>query len=102
MANVTNIGKVTQVIGPVVDVSFENSEFIPSILDAMEVVKPNGQKVILECQQHLGEDRVRTIAMDGTEGLQRGMEVKSFGSPIRMPIGEDIKGRLFQRRRRRH
>jgi F-type H+/Na+-transporting ATPase subunit beta len=95
MANATNIGKITQVIGPVVDVSFENSERIPSILDALEVVKPNGQKVILECQQHLGEDRVRTIAMDGTEGLQRGMEVKSFGSPIRMPIGEAIKGRLF-------
>ncbi len=90
-----NIGKVTQVIGPVVDVSFENSEFIPSILDAMEVVKPNGQKVILECQQHLGEDRVRTIAMDGTEGMQRGMEVKSYGEPIKMPIGEAIKGRLF-------
>ncbi len=95
MANVTSIGKVTQVIGPVVDVSFENSDRIPSILDAMEVVKPNGQKVILECQQHLGEDRVRAIAMDGTEGMQRGMEVKSFGSPIMMPIGEDIKGRLF-------
>ncbi len=95
MANATNIGKITQVIGPVVDVSFENSERIPSILDALEVLKPNGQKVILECQQHLGEDRVRTIAMDGTEGLQRGMEVKSYGSPIRMPIGEAIKGRLF-------
>ncbi len=95
MANVTSTGKVTQVIGPVVDVSFENSDRIPSILDAMEVVKPNGQKVILECQQHLGEDRVRTIAMDGTEGLQRGMEVKSYGSPIMMPIGEAIKGRLF-------
>ncbi|MBU1821319.1 MAG: F0F1 ATP synthase subunit beta, partial [Bacteroidetes bacterium] len=95
MANATNIGKITQVIGPVVDVSFENSERIPAILDALEVVKPNGQKVILECQQHLGEDRVRTIAMDGTEGLQRGMEVKSYGSPIRMPIGEAIKGRLF-------
>ncbi|HEV7349138.1 F0F1 ATP synthase subunit beta [Telluribacter sp.] len=95
MANVTNIGKITQVIGPVVDVSFEDSERIPAILDALEVVKPNGQKVILECQQHLGEDRVRTIAMDGTEGLQRGMEVKSYGSPILMPIGEEIKGRLF-------
>ncbi|GAB3181061.1 F0F1 ATP synthase subunit beta [Telluribacter humicola] len=95
MANATNIGKITQVIGPVVDVSFEDSERIPAILDALEVVKPNGQKVILECQQHLGEDRVRTIAMDGTEGLQRGMEVKSYGSPIRMPIGEEIKGRLF-------
>ncbi|WP_247235758.1 F0F1 ATP synthase subunit beta [Telluribacter sp. SYSU D00476] len=95
MANATNIGKITQVIGPVVDVSFEDSERIPAILDALEVVKPNGQKVILECQQHLGEDRVRTIAMDGTEGLQRGMEVRSYGSPIRMPIGEGIKGRLF-------
>ncbi|GAB2782572.1 F0F1 ATP synthase subunit beta [Rhabdobacter roseus] len=95
MANATNIGKITQVIGPVVDVSFEDSERIPAILDALEVVKPNGQKVILECQQHLGEDRVRTIAMDGTEGLQRGMEVKSYGSPIMMPIGEGIKGRLF-------
>lgn len=95
MANATNIGKITQVIGPVVDVSFEDSERIPAILDALEVVKPNGQKVILECQQHLGEDRVRTIAMDGTEGLQRGMEVRSYGSPIKMPIGEEIKGRLF-------
>jgi F-type H+/Na+-transporting ATPase subunit beta len=95
MANATNIGKITQVIGPVVDVSFENSERIPAILDALEVVKPNGQKVILECQQHLGEDRVRTIAMDGTEGLQRGMEVTSNGTPIKMPIGEAIKGRLF-------
>ncbi len=95
MANAANIGKITQVIGPVVDVSFENSERIPAILDALEVVKPNGQKVILETQQHLGEDRVRTIAMEGTEGLQRGMEVVSKGSPIKMPVGEQIKGRLF-------
>jgi F-type H+-transporting ATPase subunit beta len=95
MANATNIGKITQVIGPVVDVSFEDSARIPAILDALEVVKSNGQKVILECQQHLGEDRVRTIAMEGTEGLQRGMDVISLGSPIKMPIGEQIKGRLF-------
>lgn len=95
MANATNIGKITQVIGPVVDVSFENSSRIPAILDAMEVVKANGQKVILECQQHLGEDRVRTIAMDSTEGLQRGMEVTTHGAPIKMPIGDAIKGRLF-------
>lgn len=89
-----NIGKVTQVIGPVVDVSFEGVK-LPRILDALEITRPNGQKVILECQQHLGEDRVRTIAMDSTDGLMRGMDVIDKGSPIAMPVGEDIKGRLF-------
>ncbi len=95
MSNAANIGKITQVIGPVVDVSFENHSQMPSILDALEVVKANGQKVVLECQQHLGEDRVRAIAMEGTEGLQRGMDVIAKGSPIKMPVGEQIKGRLF-------
>jgi F-type H+-transporting ATPase subunit beta len=95
MANATNLGKITQVIGPVVDVSFEDSGRIPAILDALEVIKANGQRVILECQQHLGEDRVRTIAMDSTEGMQRGMTVTPLGSPIQMPTGEAIKGRLF-------
>jgi F-type H+/Na+-transporting ATPase subunit beta len=95
MANTANIGRVTQVIGPVVDVAFENKGGLPAILDALEVTKPNGQKVILECQQHLGEDRVRTIAMDSTEGIQRGTDVIHLGGPIRMPIGDDIKGRLF-------
>src|SRR5690242_3015269 len=91
-----NIGKITQVIGPVVDVSFEGENTkLPRILDALEVVKPNGQKIILEVQQHLGEDRVRTIAMDSTDGLTRGAEVVDKGTPITMPIGEDIKGRLF-------
>ena len=91
-----NIGKISQIIGPVVDVSFEGeSSQIPPILDALSVTKANGQKVILEVQQHLGEDRVRAIAMDGTEGLQRGMEVLHLGSPIMMPTGEEIKGRLF-------
>lgn len=91
-----NIGKISQVIGPVVDVSFEGeASQIPSILDALSVTKANGQTVILECQQHLGEDRVRTIAMDSTDGLQRGMEVTHLGSPITMPSGEEIKGRLF-------
>ncbi|MGK7391535.1 MAG: F0F1 ATP synthase subunit beta [Candidatus Cyclobacteriaceae bacterium M2_1C_046] len=89
-----NIGKVAQVIGPVVDVSFDNSK-LPNILDALEVTKANGQKVVLETQQHLGEDRVRTIAMDSTEGFVRGMEVVDTGSPIQMPTGEGIKGRLF-------
>src|SRR5215217_1142303 len=91
-----NIGRITQVIGPVVDVSFvgENSR-LPNILDALEVTKFNGQKIILECQQHLGEDRVRTIAMDSTEGLTRGDVVTDLGSPITMPTGDDVRGRLF-------
>jgi F-type H+/Na+-transporting ATPase subunit beta len=91
-----NTGKITQIIGPVVDVSFEavNSR-LPNILDALQITKANGQKIILECQQHLGEDRVRTIAMDSTEGLQRGMDVVNLGEPIAMPTGENIRGRLF-------
>ena len=88
-------GKVAQVIGPVVDVSFEESGTIPSIYESLEVTRPDGQVVVLECQQHLGEDRVRTVAMDSTEGLSRGMEVVATGTPITMPVGESIKGRLF-------
>jgi F-type H+/Na+-transporting ATPase subunit beta len=96
MANAVNTGKVTQVIGPVVDVSFEGEgSKLPSILNALEVTKSNGTKVVLEVQQHLGEDRVRTIAMEGTEGIQRGMAVVDKGQPITMPSGEGIKGRLF-------
>jgi len=91
-----NIGKISQIIGPVVDVSFEGeAASLPAILDALSVTKSNGQKVILECQQHLGEDRIRTIAMDSTDGLQRGQEVTHLGQPITMPTGEEIKGRLF-------
>ena len=89
-----NIGKITQVIGPVVDVSFEGGK-LPNILDALELTKDNGQKVVLEVQQHLGEDRVRTIAMDSSEGMVRGMEVRDLGQPISVPTGEGIKGRLF-------
>ncbi len=92
----SNKGKITQVIGPVVDVSFEaEGATLPDILNALHVTKPNGQIIVLECQQHLGEDRVRTIAMDSTEGLVRGLEVVDTGSPIEMPIGDDVKGRLF-------
>jgi F-type H+/Na+-transporting ATPase subunit beta len=91
-----NIGKITQVIGPVVDVAFDGQGAkLPNILDALEVTKGDGTKVVLECQQHLGEDRVRTISMEGTEGLVRGMQVFDTGTAIKMPIGEDIKGRLF-------
>ncbi len=96
MANAVNKGKITQVIGPVVDVSFEEEgSSLPAILDALEVTKSNGQKVILEVQQHLGEDRVRAIAMDATEGLYRGIEVVHLGKTIVMPSGEAIRGRLF-------
>jgi F-type H+-transporting ATPase subunit beta len=91
-----NIGKITQVIGPVVDVAFDDpGSKLPNIFDSLEVKKSDGTRVVLECQQHLGEERVRTIAMDGTEGLSRGMKVIDTGSPIKMPTGDDIKGRLF-------
>ncbi len=91
-----NTGKVTQVIGPVVDVAFDaESAKLPSILNALSVTKEDGTEVVLEVQQHLGEDRVRTISMEGTEGLRRGIEVTDMGQPISMPIGDDIKGRLF-------
>ena len=91
-----NIGKIAQIIGPVVDVKFDNSTgSLPNIYDALEITKENGNKVILECQQHIGEDTVRAISMDSTDGLSRGNEVLATGSPILMPIGEEIKGRLF-------
>ncbi|WP_226391123.1 F0F1 ATP synthase subunit beta [Penaeicola halotolerans] len=91
-----NTGKITQVIGPVVDVSFAaEGAKLPNILDALVITKENGQRIVLEVQQHLGEDRVRTISMDSTEGLVRGMEAVDTAAPIQMPIGDDIKGRLF-------
>jgi len=90
-----NIGKIAQIIGPVIDVAFELEEKLPNIYDALEVTRPDGQRVILECQQHIGEDTVRTIAMDSTDSLCRGMDVVSLGAPISMPGGEYIRGRLF-------
>ncbi|MDG2164153.1 MAG: F0F1 ATP synthase subunit beta [Flavobacteriales bacterium] len=91
-----NIGKIAQIIGPVVDVKFDSSNgSLPNIFDALEITRENGNKVILECQQHIGEDTVRAISMDSTDGLSRGNEVLATGSPILMPIGEEIKGRLF-------
>ena len=90
-----NTGKISQIIGPVIDVHFGDNASLPSIMNALYVVKPNGQKIILECQQHLGEDTVRTVAMDASEGLVRGMVVTDTGSPISMPTGDIIKGRLF-------
>ncbi|HAA00491.1 MAG TPA: F0F1 ATP synthase subunit beta [Flavobacteriales bacterium] len=88
-------GKVAQVIGPVVDISFDNGVKLPNILDAVEVTKDNGQVVVLEVQQHIGEDTVRAISMDSTDGFRRGLSVLSTGAPITMPVGDAIKGRLF-------
>ena len=90
-----NIGKIAQIIGPVVDVSFVNNSQLPKIYDALYIDKEDGQRIVLEVQQHLGEDRVRTIAMDATEGLVRGMEAVDTGQPIKMPVGDEIKGRVF-------
>ena len=89
-------GKISQIIGPVVDVTFnEGSNELPKIYDSLEIVKETGEKIIVECQQHIGENSVRAIAMDSTDGLKRGMEVIATGSPILMPIGDNIKGRLL-------
>jgi len=94
--DMANIGRVKQVIGPVVDVSFagEGSK-LPAILNALEITRANGDKLVLEVQRHLGENSVRAISMDSTDGLQRGAEVVDMGQAIAMPVGEAIKGRLF-------
>ena len=88
-------GNVSQVIGPVVDVSFEKGVALPNIFDALEVRKENGTRVVLEVQAHVGESSVRAISMDSTDGFTRGMAVVATGDAIRMPIGDKIKGRLF-------
>lgn len=92
-------GLISQIIGPVVDVSFDLKQAkgaqLPALQEALSVDRGNGQLLILEVQQHIGEFTVRTVAMDATDGLRRGLEVKMLGSPISMPVGEQIKGRLM-------
>ncbi len=91
-----NIGKVSQIIGPVVDVSFnEQGSALPKIYNSLRIKRENGQDLILEVQQHLGENVVRTVAMDSTDGIRRGMEAQDTGDAIRMPIGDNIRGRLL-------
>ncbi len=85
-------GKITQVIGAVVDVQFEDD--LPAILNALNTTN-NGKKLVLEVAQHLGENTVRTIAMDGTEGLVRGAAVEDTGSPISVPVGTATLGRIL-------
>jgi len=90
------IGEIIQVIGPVIDVSFEETgEELPSIHEALEIKREDGQTLVLECQQHIGEHTIRTIAMDSTDGLQRGMKVYGMGEQIKMPKGDTVKGRLL-------
>ncbi len=87
-----NQGRVVQVMGAVVDVKFD--DHLPAILDALEV-EHDGKKLVLEVAQHLGENSVRTIAMDTTEGLKRGQAVDSTGAPISVPVGEETLGRII-------
>jgi len=75
------VGKITQIIGPVVDVSFEGTT-LPGIYNALSITRENGESLILECQKHLGEDRIRAVAMDATDGLTRGMTVTDLGEAI--------------------
>ncbi len=92
------VGHIAQIIGPVVDVTFEGAEnevVMPAIHDAMEIRRDDGRTLVVEVQQHIGENTVRTVAMDSTDGLRRGMEAVSYFTPIEMPVGEQIKGRLM-------
>ncbi|MGB4413760.1 MAG: F0F1 ATP synthase subunit beta [Paludibacter sp.] len=92
-------GHISQIIGPVVDVFFQltgKEEIkLPSINDALSIKRPNGNELIVEVQQHIGEQTVRCVAMDSTDGLCRGLEVVALGKPISMPVGEQVKGRLM-------
>jgi F-type H+-transporting ATPase subunit beta len=87
-------GKVAQIIGPVVDVAFDSGSELPKIYDSLEV-NNNGNLLVLEVQSHIGESMVRTISMDSTDGLNRGVDAVATGAPIQMPIGDAVYGRLF-------
>ncbi len=89
-------GKIIQIVGPVVDVAFDTAEDeLPEVYDALEITRDNGQKLIVECEQHIGESTVRCIAMESTDGLRRGMDVVATGAPIMMPKGDSSRGRLL-------
>jgi len=89
------VGRISQIIGPVIDVNFEQDVRLPNIYDALEVKHDDGHVIVLECQQDIGENTIRTIAMDSTDGLRRGMDVVSTGQTITMPTTNEVKGRLF-------
>ncbi|MCB0283256.1 MAG: F0F1 ATP synthase subunit beta, partial [Calditrichaeota bacterium] len=89
-----NKGKISQVIGPVLDLEFEEGK-LPAIYNAINITFPDGKKLVAEVQQHLGENIVRSVAMDATDGLVRGMEVVDTGAPISVPVGPKSLGRLI-------
>ena len=94
------VGHISQIIGPVIDVYFDTKgqdaeKVLPKIHEALRVTHRDGRELIVEVQQHIGEDTVRCVAMDNTDGLQRGLEVAPTGSPITMPAGDQIKGRML-------
>lgn len=96
----TIIGHISQIIGPVVDIHFDIPENeaaleLPRIHDALRIKRLDGKYLIVEVQQHIGEDTVRTVAMDSTDGLKRGLEAESLASPITMPVGPQIRGRVM-------
>jgi F-type H+/Na+-transporting ATPase subunit beta len=90
-----SIGKIKQIIGAVLDVHFPAGNALPEIYNSLELKRQDGTTLVMEVQQHLGEDSIRAIAMEGTEGLVRGMDCVDMGKPIAMPVGDAIKGRLF-------
>ena len=90
----SEIGKVTQVMGAVVDVAFEDGK-LPEIMNALEINRNGESKLVLEVAQHLGDSVVRTVAMDSTDGLGRGVKAEDTGKPISMPVGPETLGRLF-------
>ncbi len=93
MAKIKNKGKIVQILGPVIDVRFSDNK-LPNLLNALEITH-NKQKIIVEVAQHIGDDTVRTIAMDATTGLIRGLEVEDTGTPISVPVGKKVLGRMF-------
>lgn len=88
-------GVISQIIGPVVDITFDQDAKLPNIYDALEVTNENGKIIVLEAQQDIGENTIRTVAMDSTDGLRRGMKAVATGRTISMPVGANITGRLF-------
>ncbi|MDT3388329.1 MAG: F0F1 ATP synthase subunit beta [Bacteroidota bacterium] len=93
-------GRISQIIGPVIDVYFDTQgqdpeKVLPKIYEALKITRPDGRELVVEVQQHIGEDTVRCVAMDNTDGLQRGLEAVPMGSPITMPSGVQIKGRMM-------
>ena len=89
-----NIGKITQIIGAVLDIKFSEGK-LPEINDAINITTKEGKKLVVEVSQHLGDDTVRCIAMGTTDGLVRGMEAVATGAPISVPVGEQTLGRIF-------